>query len=143
MLVAIQFILFVIYFWNPLAIRLYKGNSLKFIALIISLMGVIILFLALYALRKSLSPFPSPKRNADLVINGIYKFARHPIYTSILFLTFGWAFYSNSLFRILVFFLFIILFEIKSNYEEKLLINKFNTYQQYMKITGKYFPKIN
>ena len=142
-LVAVQFLLFTLYLWNPLRITIYQGNYLNSIALVFVLIGVIIMLLAVYALRKSISPFPSPRKNAVLIQSGIFKFIRHPIYTSILLTTLGWAFYSNSLFRNFIFALLMILFEIKSNFEESLLIKRFTTYTNYKKITGKYLPKIN
>jgi protein-S-isoprenylcysteine O-methyltransferase Ste14 len=142
-MVTIQFLLFVIYLYNPFKKTIYQGNHLNFTALIVFFIGLLVMLFSILALRKSISPFPSPKKNADLIQHGIYHYVRHPIYTSILLVTFGWAIYTNSLFRIFIFILFIFLFEIKSNYEEKLLINKFYDYQNYKKITGKYFPKIN
>jgi protein-S-isoprenylcysteine O-methyltransferase Ste14 len=142
-LVAVQFLLFTLYLWNPLEITIYQGNYLNAIALVFVIIGVIIMLLAVYTLRKSISPFPSPRKNAVLIQSGIFKFIRHPIYTSILLTTLGWAFYSNSLFRIFIFASLMILFEIKSNFEESLLIKRFTTYTHYKKITGKYLPKIN
>jgi protein-S-isoprenylcysteine O-methyltransferase Ste14 len=143
LLVALQFLLFTLYFWSPCKITIYQGNDLSLIALVLIIIGVIIMLLAVYALRKSISPFPSPRKNAVLIQHGIFKFIRHPIYTSILLTTIGWAFYSNSLFRIFIFVMLIILFEIKSNFEEDLLIKRFTKYANYIKITGKYLPKIN
>jgi protein-S-isoprenylcysteine O-methyltransferase Ste14 len=143
LLVALQLLLFTLYFWSPCKITIYQGNDLSLIALVLVIIGVIIMLLAVYALRKSISPFPSPRKNAVLIQHGIFKFIRHPIYTSILLTTLGWAFYSNSLFRIFIFAMLIILFEIKSNFEEDLLIKRFTKYANYIKITGKYLPKIN
>jgi len=142
-LVTVQLLLFTIYLWNPVIATVYNGNYLDFIAVSVVFLGILIMLFAIYGLRKSISPFPSPRKDAVLIQVGIYKFIRHPIYTSILLCTFGWAIYSNSMFRMIVFVSLILLFEIKSNFEETLLIKRFKDYINYKKITGKYFPKIN
>ncbi len=142
-LVTAQFLLFTLYLWNPIKVTLHDQKNLDLLALIAVALGFVIMLLAIYALRKSISPFPSPRKNAILIQVGIYRFVRHPIYTSILLTTLGWAVYSNSLFRIFIFAALFILFEIKSNFEEKLLTQKFSNYTPYKKITGKYLPLIN
>lgn len=143
LLVTVQFLLFTIYLWNPVFATIYNGNYLDFVAVSVVFLGILILLFAIYGLRKSISPFPSPRKDAVLIQVGIYKFIRHPIYTSILLCTFGWAIYSNSMFRMIIFVALILLFEIKSNFEEILLVQRFKDYMNYKKITGKYFPKIN
>lgn len=142
LLVSIQFLLFAIYLWNPLKNNIFKDNFLNTFAIITFLIGVVVMLMAVYALRNSISPFPSPRENATLISAGIYHYVRHPIYTSILLTSAGWAIYSNSLFRAVVVLALFILFEIKSNFEEHLLIHRFKDYINYKKITGKYFPKI-
>lgn len=136
-----QLVLFTLYIWNPVKTRIQENMIIKYAALSLVIIGLIILILSVYALRKSISPFPSPKVNAKLIKNGVYKFIRHPIYSAILSATFGWACFSNSLFRILIFACLFLLFEIKSSFEEQLLIKKFPEYINYKKQTGKYVPK--
>lgn len=143
LLVSVQFLLFTLYLWNPVSAKVYNGNYLDFIAASAVLLGILIMLFAIYGLRKSISPFPSPRKDAVLIQVGIYKFVRHPIYTSILLCTFGWAIYSNSMFRMIIFVALILLFEIKSNFEETLLTKRFKDYINYKKVTGKYLPKIN
>ena len=143
LLVTVQFLLFILYLINPLDIYISTPIYLHYLALLTAAIGLIVLLLSIYALQKSISPFPSPKKNAILIDSGVYKYIRHPIYTAILLSTFGWAIYSGSLFRIIVFITLFLLFEIKSTFEEKLLIAKYPNYLNYKKTTGKYFPKIN
>src|SRR3984957_20220610 len=42
-------------------------------------------------LGKSLTPFPKPPAQAELVRRRIYSIMRHPIYTGLIALSFGWA----------------------------------------------------
>lgn len=137
----VQFLLFILYLYNPYK-SAFSGDYLNDIGLVAFVLGLVILSMAIYGLRKSLSPFPSPRKNAVLIQHGIFKYIRHPIYTSLLLCTFGWPLYSNSIFRMIIFTALALLFQIKSNFEESLLMNRFKDYQQYKKITGKFFPKI-
>jgi protein-S-isoprenylcysteine O-methyltransferase Ste14 len=140
--VTCQLLLFILFLLNPKKIELHQSKFVIYVALVQFFFGLVILFWAVYELRKSISPFPSPKSNAQLIQTGVFKFIRHPIYTSIFLLTFGWALFSNSLFRFIIFVALVLLFELKSRYEEQLLIQKFPDYINYKKNTGKYFPKI-
>lgn len=137
----VQFLLFILYLYNPYK-STFSGDYLNDIGLVAFVLGLVIMSMAIYGLRKSLSPFPSPRKNAVLIQHGIFKYIRHPIYTSLLLCTFGWALYSNSIFRMIIFTALALLFQIKSNFEESLLMNRFKDYHQYKKITGKFFPKM-
>jgi protein-S-isoprenylcysteine O-methyltransferase Ste14 len=121
---------------------MHQSKVIAYPAMVLVAIGLVMLLLAGNALRKNLSPYPSPRSNAKLIQTGIYKYLRHPIYTAILFATLGWALYSNSTFRFIIFVAIMILFEFKSRYEEQLLIQKFPNYLIYKTHTGKYFPKI-
>lgn len=140
--VTCQLLLFALYFWNPLSLVMHQSKVIAYPAMVLVAIGLVMLLLAGNALRKNLSPYPSPRSNAKLIQTGIYKYLRHPIYTAILFATLGWALYSNSTFRFIIFVAIMILFEFKSRYEEQLLIQKFPNYLIYKTHTGKYFPKI-
>jgi protein-S-isoprenylcysteine O-methyltransferase Ste14 len=141
-LVMMQLLLFTLYIWNPLQTSMHQNSIINYVALFLVIIGLITIASAIYALRMSISAFPSPTSNAKLINTGVFKLVRHPIYSSILISSFGWALYSNSLFRILIFVALFLLFEIKSNFEEQLLIKKFPNYHAYKKNTGKYFPKL-
>ena len=40
-------------------------------------------------LGRNLSPFPRPINNSNLVTTGIYRFTRHPMYYSLIFISIG------------------------------------------------------
>lgn len=106
---------------------------------IISL-GFVILIMSFFLLNKNLSPFPSPKKNSILIKHGIYKYIRHPIYTGILCLAFGYAVYTSSVYKLIITFSIFILLYKKSIYEEKKLLSKFKTYALYKNKTGRFLP---
>ncbi|HQV35525.1 MAG TPA: isoprenylcysteine carboxylmethyltransferase family protein [Flavobacterium sp.] len=139
-LVSIQFVLFILY-TIPFGGSLEFFSWFKTIGLITSIVGFVILVLALLQLNKNLSPFPTPKNNAVLIQNGLYAWVRHPIYTGLLLLFFGYSIYQASLFKLFITFLLWVLFHFKTKYEELQLQRKFPDYTTYKKNKGRFFPK--
>ena len=60
-----------------------------FVGLSIILIAFIILLVAIKDLGRNLSPFPRPIKNSNLVTTGIYRFTRHPMYYSVIFISVG------------------------------------------------------
>ncbi|MEO8961963.1 MAG: isoprenylcysteine carboxylmethyltransferase family protein [Ginsengibacter sp.] len=138
--VGTQLLLFVAYLFRIVKIDFAVPYSLQLAGIIFSVAGIIISFAALFALNRNLSPFPTPKPSAELIQSGIYKYIRHPIYSGILFFTYGYSLYSENTLRLLIFFLLLILFRFKAAYEENLLQVKFSDYSTYKKTTGMFLP---
>ncbi|MCM8567986.1 isoprenylcysteine carboxylmethyltransferase family protein [Gramella jeungdoensis] len=140
-LVALQAILFVLYIFDLHILDLSFPSIAKNVALILSIFGVLIFMVAILQLNKNLSPFPSPRKNSQLVKNGLYKYVRHPIYSGILIALTGFAIYTSSGYRVMLTIVLYILFDIKSNYEEKLLTKRYKDYKEYRRKTGRFFPR--
>lgn len=141
-LVVLQGVLLILYVWEVPLMELALPMYLKGTGLVIAIFGFLLFVVALLQLNKNLSPFPTPKKNSQLIQNGIYKYIRHPIYTGILLSCAGYSLYDDSSFKILITFLLLLLFSIKSKYEEKKLIQKFKNYKTYMKTTGRFLPRL-
>jgi protein-S-isoprenylcysteine O-methyltransferase Ste14 len=140
--VGIQFLLFAFYVFNVDILAFKLTNEVRFGSLFIAVAGIVVLGVALLQLNKNLSPFPTPKDGSELVQNGIYGLVRHPIYSGILFVVFGYALYSESTYKLIISFLLLLLFFVKSDFEEKKLAEKFAEYSSYRKVSGRFFPKI-
>lgn len=140
LLVGIQLALFVLYFVSITAVDAFFIDVLKIVGGVPMVVGAVLIIWALLQQRLNISVFPSPKEDGYLVTTGVYKLVRHPIYAGILFLAFGYALYEQSFYKIIMAFLLFVLFELKSSYEEQLLIRKFPAYAQYKLNTGKFFP---
>lgn len=138
--VSIQLVLFFVYLFRLPKIDFTLPGWLQLTGIIMAIIGVIIAVAGLITLKKTLSPFPTPKENAELIQSGVYKFIRHPIYTGILFFTFGYSIYSENTLRLLIFFGLLVLFIFKATYEEKLLEEKFPNYTAYKKTAGMFWP---
>ena len=138
--VGIQLILFVVYLFRFSKIDFRIPGWLQLIGIFFSVAGIIISLASVAALNTNLSAFPTPKKSAELIKSGIYKYIRHPIYSGILFFTFGFSMYSENTLRLIIFFMLLVLFRFKAAYEEKLLLDKFPGYAAYKKVTGMFLP---
>ena len=138
--VGIQLILFVGYLFRISKFDFGVPHWLQLIGILLSIAGIIVSITSIFTLNKSLSPFPTPKQSAELIQSGINKYIRHPIYSGILFFTFGFSMYSENTLRLLIFFTLLILFRFKAAYEEKLLQDKFSNYAAYKKTSGMFLP---
>ncbi len=106
------------------------------------LLGVLLIIIALLQLQDSISPFPTPSKNASLITSAIFKHIRHPIYTGIILILFSTGFYLGSVYKISIALLVFVLLHFKAIYEEELLLDRFSEYHLYMKKTGRFFPKL-
>ena len=89
---------------------------------------------------KTIKISPIPKNTSELVTKGPYKFVRHPIYSSLLLYCTTLILESISLYKIILIITLYITLWIKTDFEEKLLINKFTDYEKYKKQTKKIIP---
>ncbi len=135
-----QLLLFVAYIFDVPLMVVDIPIGLSYLGLVLAMAGIIISLIALIQIRKSLSPFPTPLPNAQLITQGIFKHIRHPIYSGIILAALGYSVYTASLYRALITILLYTLFYFKSRYEEKLLRQKFPTYEEYQKSTGRFWP---
>jgi protein-S-isoprenylcysteine O-methyltransferase Ste14 len=104
------------------------------LSLIVGLMAVVNMRL------DNLNIVPTLKDKHQLVTHGIYRFIRHPMYTSVLLLCLALTLtnpHNPALFIMLVLLVDLVL---KSNLEEKLLTERFSTYQDYKNKTGRFLP---
>ena len=110
------------------------STSLIILSIIIGLVAVINMRLS------NLNIVPTLKDKHQLVTHGIYRFIRHPMYTSVLLFCLAFTLTnSHNLSQIIMLVLFVDLI-IKSNVEETLLIERFNTYQDYKNKAGRFLP---
>jgi protein-S-isoprenylcysteine O-methyltransferase Ste14 len=140
MFVGIQLLLFVGYLLPFSIISFQLPLIFRWIALGVGLCGILILLLALLHLNRNLTPFPTPKANAQLITSGLYQYVRHPIYSGILAIVFGFGMYQGNFFKIIVSFLLLGLFYFKTEFEETLLAKKFENYDTYRRKTGRFWP---
>ncbi len=111
------------------------------VAYILIASGILLGAFALFSHRKSHFRFaPEPDTTTTLITSGPYAFIRHPLYTSLILLTFGLFVNYPVISHFLAFALLFIILNIKITYEEKLLLKNFPNYTKYQAVTHKLFP---
>ncbi len=141
--VLVQFALFALYIIdiNIIDYSIVLPDWLKILLLITGLLAVLIITLGIIHLKDSLTPFPTPRKNSSLISHGIYRHVRHPIYTGIILITFAYGLFTTSFTRLIITIILFVVFYLKSDLEEKLLLQKFPEYKDYQKFTGRFFPR--
>jgi len=89
------------------------------------------LLVAIKDLGRNLSPFPRPINNSNLVTKGIYRFTRHPMYYSLIFISFGVFITKLSIYYLFLSTSLILVIKFKIALEEQYLKNKFKNYLFY------------
>lgn len=137
-----QFALFVAFAFEVGSMRIFFPEFLFWTAVAFLVFGAFITLIAVLQLNVHLSPFPSPLPGSKLIVNGIYKLVRHPIYTGILMGFFGFAIIADSGYKLIVTLILSILFYFKTIYEEKRMMEVYPDYAQYKQRAGRFFPKL-
>ena len=134
-LVFLQFFIISLHFFRwefiPQKQIIQISSFSYFAGFLIIIIAFIILFVAIKDLGRNLSPFPRPINNGNLVTTGIYRFTRHPMYYSLIFISIG-----VFLIKLTIYFLFLtislaLIIKFKIALEEKYLINKYKNYLLY------------
>ena len=102
-----------------------------FVGFLIIIIAFIILLVAIKDLGRNLSPFPRPINNSNLVTKGIYRFTRHPMYYSLIFISFGVFITKLSIYYLFLSTSLILIIKFKIALEEQYLKNKFKNYLLY------------
>ena len=89
------------------------------------------LLVAIKDLGRNLSPFPRPINNSKLVTKGIYRFTRHPMYYSLIFISFGVFIIKLSIYYLFLSLSLALIIKFKIALEEQYLKDKFKNYLLY------------
>jgi len=91
-------------------------------------------------LGRNLTPFPRPRTDSTLVVTGAYRLVRHPIYSGLLFMSFGWALFVNGTLTLLYSLALAFLLDAKTRFEEQWLVSRFDDYRSYRQRVRKLIP---
>ncbi len=139
--VVLQLALFFLFSFDIHAWRIYFPVFMFWIGVGSLVVGAFIVIGSVLQLNVNLSPFPSPLPKSKLIVSGIYKYIRHPIYTGILMGFIGFSIIADSGYKLLISAILLLLFYFKSIYEEKRLMLVFPDYDLYRQKTGRFFPR--
>jgi len=135
MLVFLQFFIISLHFFQwefiPEKQIIQVSPFANLIGILIMIIAFIIILVAIKDLGRNLSPFPRPLNNSNLVTNGIYRYMRHPMYYSLIFISFGVFITKLSSYYLLLSIILVLIIKLKIDLEEKYLNNKFKNYLVY------------
>ena len=134
-LVILQFIIIILHFikfeFFP-NVEIIQVNSIfSFAGFLIIIIASIIMLKAVKDLASNLSPFPKPLANGNLITSGIYSFIRHPMYYSLILISFGIFIINLSFYYLCLTISLTLVIKFKIILEEKYLNNKFKNYFVY------------
>jgi protein-S-isoprenylcysteine O-methyltransferase Ste14 len=144
--VVVQAALFVLVIFGPRTLRVAllwsspdpQPGSL--VGILFLLTGLLFAATGVFNLGNNLTPLPCPKEDATLVRTGAYRFVRHPIYSGIIFMAFGWSLWVHGWLTFGYALLLFVFLDIKSRREELWLKEKFPEYSAYQKRVRKLIP---
>lgn len=110
--------------------------------LLLFLSGLLLSSGGAITLGRWLTPFPRPLAKSELRTSGAYALVRHPLYSGILFMAFGWSLYSLSIAGVLFDLALLAFFDRKAAREELWLAEKFSGYGAYRRQVKKLIPWI-
>ena len=102
-----------------------------FLGILIIIIAFIIMLVSIKDLGRNLSPIPRPLNSSNLVTTGIYRFLRHPMYYSLIFISIGVFIIKLSIYYSFLTISLALIIKFKIALEEKYLMNKFKNYLLY------------
>ncbi|MGZ8940022.1 MAG: methyltransferase family protein [Limisphaerales bacterium] len=120
--------------WTRLAI-IAMGAGLFLIGGYFGIAGVLIL-------GRNRTPFPMPHQDFELVQHGIYAQVRHPLYTSVMLTSLGWALIWQSGPALIAAVILIPFFHAKASREEGWLRKQFPDYSNYECRVPRFIPRL-
>ena len=134
-LVFLQFSIIILHFFQweiiPQKQIIQVSPFFYLIGYSVIIIAFVILLVAVKDLGSNLSPFPRPKKNINLVTTGIYQFTRHPMYYSLIFISFGVFITKLSIYYLFLSTTLVLIIKFKIALEEQYLKNKFKNYSLY------------
>lgn len=92
------------------------------------------------ALGRNRTPYPQPLEDATLVQTGIYARVRHPLYSSLMFVSFGWALGWGSGAGLAAASALTLLLHGKATHEEHWLRTRYPDYRDYEQRVNRFVP---
>lgn len=93
-------------------------------------------------LGRNRTPFPQPRDGSELVQHGIYARVRHPLYTSVMLASVGWALIWQSVASFLTACTLVPFLHAKARHEERELCERFPRYREYARRVPRFLPRL-
>ena len=134
-LVICQFFIIILHFikleFLPKITIMSVSSRFGYFGYLIIIFASILMILSIKDLGRNLSPFPKPISNGKLITSGIYSFIRHPMYYSLILISFGVFLIKFSLYYFSLSITLALVIKFKIILEEEYLNDKFKKYFLY------------
>ena len=134
-LVITQFLIIILHFFQleffPKKEIMQVNFIFIFLGSLLIIFSSIVMLIAIKDLGSNLSPFPKPVANGNLITSGIYRFIRHPMYYSLILISFGFFITKLSFYHLCLTLSLALIIKFKIILEEKYLNKKFKNYFLY------------
>ena len=131
-LVLLQFFIIILHFINlefiPKKEIMQVNFIFSFVGFLLIIISTIVMLISIKDLGSNLSPFPRPIVNGKLTTSGIYSFIRHPMYYSLILISFGFFITKLSFYHLCLTISLALIIKFKIILEEKYLNKKFKNY---------------
>jgi len=128
--------------WAGQAITGSLASMLMYVGQALLVVGALLMVTGVVSLGRWLTPFPKPLPESQLRTAGAYALVRHPLYSGLLFMSFGWSLYSISIAGLAYDAVLFVFFDRKAAREEIWLAEKFTGYAAYRSRVKKLIPWI-
>ncbi len=143
--VVVQVVLLLIAVFGPLSCWGWPFPATK-LALIVGgvflLLGSLLFISVILRLGANFSALPYPKPESTLIETGPYRIVRHPMYSGVILIAFGWALVMHSWLAISTALVILVFIDLKTRREEAWLKKKFPGYAAYQHRVRKLVPPI-
>lgn len=107
------------------------GPIAEVLAIVLLVAGAFFGIAGAVALGKARTIYPEPRSGARLVRHGIFRVVRHPLYSSLIFLSFGWSLAWHSGAGVVAALVMAAFLDAKARHEEQRLRLRFPDYEAY------------
>ena len=108
---------------------------------VLAAVGVVVMLASFPQLGGALTPLPEPRADAELTTSGLYGWVRHPIYSGVLAMGWGWTMVHPTWGTVAATVTLTALLASKSGYEEGLLRARYADYDEYAARTPRFVPR--
>lgn len=122
-------------YWFDRSPHLFDDPFLTVVGEIVALAGVALIFVAIRTMGNAVQVVAAPKEGAGLVTHGVYARLRHPIYTGIALVLFGFVLRGITANAALAGGIALAFLAAKARYEETLLARRYPEYADYKQTT--------
>ena len=118
------------------------GRSAVWLAGLVFLFGAVVGTSGVVVLRGNRTIYPRPNAGSQLVQSGIYRWIRHPLYTSVMALSAAWAVVWASWPAAATALTLAVFLGFKAAREERWLTETFPEYEAYRRRTKRFLPGV-